>query len=663
MVAKEWQAALDMIEEHPDQGSEWQYGIELDRIEMHGNPQLWKRLPIHSACVLGAPVGVVEALHLAYPKGVVTKDPFSGALPLHLACRHSAPPDLVKGLVMTYPIGARVADGVGRLALHQACLSGASRLTFTYLLKANPQAVLLKDDKRRTPLQYAKTNPTVKRDTVELLEMVYYFLQKHPAVEDDYKFDGFHSPHRIQQGPIVSGFFEEEESVMGTSQPRADDELKKVVSIGTESSKEEEEEEGKQRSGSDGHLETLTRVGISGILKDRGQSDNIICLNDAPRSVTFFLESTTTADNEVIPWDPILCPALEDEGVDLSLDNVAKESDEKMGGAYLNSEGVQTSAVEDEEIHSTTSSDESLANDGSVADDQVSEADKAAGSDASSSGNASAAADQGTNEASEAAVSISSHDDDDESRSNKNAAESKMSWLEVHLLARVASAHKRADPVESAMADDRSASRDKLVDRPSFSSVGSDQTLWHCNSSKSSPIPVKNEQNGTCINASIQAGMIAHPKLTFPLDIFIAVNQIDKTEMSSDETFKGARSNTSTSVSSESPESYLVQKRNDESIQGESIAHTKDCSALDLGDFISFNQIDKTGLSSDEAAIAASSIASSEASTTDESGLDPKTSASSELPVMAVCLVQERDNHLSPTHSPEQEERMDICSW
>lgn len=91
---------------------------------------------------------VIDALIWAYPKGICTKDPFSGSLPLHLACRHSAPPELVKCVVMAYPTASRIEDMVGRLPLHMACLSGASRLTFIYLLKAFPHAVILKDDRR-----------------------------------------------------------------------------------------------------------------------------------------------------------------------------------------------------------------------------------------------------------------------------------------------------------------------------------------------------------------------------------------------------------------------------------------------------------------------------------------------------------------------------------
>jgi hypothetical protein len=347
MAAKEWQAALDMIEEHSIHGSEWQYGIERDHSESHGNPKLWKRLPIHSACVLGAPIGVVEALHLAYPMGVVTKEPFTGALPLHLACCHSAPPDLVKGLLLAYPIGARVIDGLGRLALHQACLSGAPHLTFIYLLKAYPHAVLLKDDKSRTPLQYAKTNPAVKRATVELLELVLYFLEKRPTIEDDYKFSGFHSPRQIQRGSVLSGFFEEDESVIGTSQPCADEDLNNMVLIGPEAPREKE---GEHQCGYDGHLEKLTRVRISDTHKGSGQRESFICLDGVPRSVASFPESTTTADNEVIPWDPIFCSALEDEGVDILSDSVAmhtEESDDEAEGTHLKSEGVRSYTIQD----------------------------------------------------------------------------------------------------------------------------------------------------------------------------------------------------------------------------------------------------------------------------------------------------------------------------
>lgn len=534
MVANEWQAALDMIEEHPEQSSEWQYGIELAPHETGDSPQLWKRLPIHSACVLRAPVGVVEALHLAYPIGVLMKDPITGALPLHLACRHSAPPDLVKGLVMVHPAGARVADDVGQLPLHQACLFGGSRLAFTYLLQAFPHAVLFKDDKSKTPVQYAKANPTLRKETVELLEMVHYILEKQSAFEGGCNFKGCLAHRQIQRvegkGSIVSGFFEEEESVMGRSQPVEFE--KKLASIGMELPK--------------GEL-----------------SASHICLEGSATSVIHFPdEAMSTADKELIIYR-----AMNNDEGDILPDNDSLhigESDEESELSHLNTEGFQVATEEDlQPIDNLTSANESEENDGSIADEQVvKEAEltdevkrtgtaQAAGCETSSSYDLPTSADQVTKEAEVAdelgpsgplqtgkvTVSFVSHDDDDLG-TNKDVAEKRMSWQEAGLMSLLASRHEVVKPAESAEGPVRyllestqaetfphevitvkadipngwSMEKDKVGENePDMlsscnSSIASDLTIWHCNSSfqsskkeqetlgSSEPFQVENEQ-------------------------------------------------------------------------------------------------------------------------------------------------------------------------
>ena len=242
MLTRDWESALSIIEEQPKDARKWQYGIELDRIESMNSAGMWKRLPIHSACVLHAPIGVIEALHWAYPKGITIKDPFNGALPLHLACRHSAPPELVKTIIIGYPEGSCITDDIGRLPLHLACLSGASRLTFIYLLKAYPHAVLVKDDRRRSPLQYAKQNPTLKAETVELLELVHHFLEKQHVVEDDYSFEGFQSPRRVSHcsddGSVVSGFYETRSVASPRPCSNTDDDLDSSPLSGSQASED-----------------------------------------------------------------------------------------------------------------------------------------------------------------------------------------------------------------------------------------------------------------------------------------------------------------------------------------------------------------------------------------------------------------------------------------
>lgn len=244
MLTRDWESALSIIEEQPKDARKWQYGIELDRIESMNSAGMWKRLPIHSACVLHAPIGVIETLHWAYPKGITIKDPFNGALPLHLACRHSAPPELVKTIIIGYPEGSRITDDSGRLPLHLACLSGASRLTFIYLLKAYPHAVLVKDDRRRSPLQYAKQNPTLRAETVELLELVHHFLEKQHVVEDDYSFEGFQSPRRVSHcsdgGSVVSGFYETRSVASPRPCSNTDDNLDSSPLSGSQASEDKE---------------------------------------------------------------------------------------------------------------------------------------------------------------------------------------------------------------------------------------------------------------------------------------------------------------------------------------------------------------------------------------------------------------------------------------
>ena len=242
MSLQDWEVALALIEEDPRQAAEWQYGIELDRIETQvDEPQLWKRLPIHSACVLHAPIGVIEALNLANPKGISTADPVTGSLPLHLACRHGAPHNLVKAVVVAHPVGAQVADNAGRLPLHNACRAGASRLTFIYLLKAYPRAVLIKDERRKTPLHYAQMNQSMKEETIELLEMVKHFLERQSPEADDYKFEGFTPSRRhlhVDQYTRRSGFFDDDFAV-DRKKPAADEEVATPDSPGSEPSQSE----------------------------------------------------------------------------------------------------------------------------------------------------------------------------------------------------------------------------------------------------------------------------------------------------------------------------------------------------------------------------------------------------------------------------------------
>jgi hypothetical protein len=177
--------------------------------------------------------------------------------------------------------------------------------------------------------------------------MVHSLLEKQPAFEDDYNFKGFFAPRRIQQVEDQgSGFFEEEEeSIMGISQLRADDELeKKLAPIGIESPKEEVS----QWSGSDDvHVNKLTRLPVSSAINNGGKSASLISLDGSPPPsvASFPNESTTTADNELI-----LCPVMDNVDGDVLLDKNSlhiRESDEENEHSHLNAEGFQSASEED----------------------------------------------------------------------------------------------------------------------------------------------------------------------------------------------------------------------------------------------------------------------------------------------------------------------------
>jgi hypothetical protein len=173
LLARDWKAAANLVSVEPDQASEWQYGIEMDPVDS-AEPKLWKRLPIHQACRLGAPLALVELLHAVYPPGIAAPDPYSGALALHYACRFQASQNVVAALARHYPAGARVQDHRGRMPLHLACISDAPAGVMYALLKAHPAAVSNRDEKGMTPCEYAKGKDDggLEPETVALLDRV-----------------------------------------------------------------------------------------------------------------------------------------------------------------------------------------------------------------------------------------------------------------------------------------------------------------------------------------------------------------------------------------------------------------------------------------------------------------------------------------------------------
>ena len=180
VLKKEWKGASQRSNSFPDEAATW-----IVTKGFNGNLRF---LPIHKACVLNPPEGLIETLIAAYPDGAKSRDQdgwlpihcacFYGAsgkvvdtllvaspkgaqckddegrLPIHYACLKNAPDGVVKALVTSYPKGCMSKDDDGRLPIHHACSKGAPDGVIESLLKANPKSAQTKDDQGRLPLHH-----------------------------------------------------------------------------------------------------------------------------------------------------------------------------------------------------------------------------------------------------------------------------------------------------------------------------------------------------------------------------------------------------------------------------------------------------------------------------------------------------------------------------
>eukprot|EP00546_Thalassionema_frauenfeldii_P006325 CAMPEP_0178925682 /NCGR_PEP_ID=MMETSP0786-20121207/18058_1 /TAXON_ID=186022 /ORGANISM="Thalassionema frauenfeldii, Strain CCMP 1798" /LENGTH=612 /DNA_ID=CAMNT_0020600611 /DNA_START=249 /DNA_END=2090 /DNA_ORIENTATION=- len=147
--SQEWEEAYYLLQDDPELAHGWQYGIELDGT---GEPQLWKRLPIHNACRYGAPIALLVFLLRLNPD--FTADPYTGSLPIHLACRYSPYPETIQLLLSHDPSCAKKENNTKQLPMHLACISGSSKTVIQMLLKSYPAAVICKDKDGKTPLDH-----------------------------------------------------------------------------------------------------------------------------------------------------------------------------------------------------------------------------------------------------------------------------------------------------------------------------------------------------------------------------------------------------------------------------------------------------------------------------------------------------------------------------
>jgi len=91
-----------------------------------GGKLRWRMLPLHAVMIFKCPYDVVEAIFLAAPNCVQSKDD-RGMLPLHLAFRHAALDDVINLLITSCTSTIKVKDRKGRIPLECATGNQSSR--------------------------------------------------------------------------------------------------------------------------------------------------------------------------------------------------------------------------------------------------------------------------------------------------------------------------------------------------------------------------------------------------------------------------------------------------------------------------------------------------------------------------------------------------------
>lgn len=183
LLQKDWEGALSLAEDDPEQAKEWFFGVDdqldpsIDEIP-ESECEVWKRLALHIACAYRAPVGLVEVLLHANPDGATSCDPRSGDLPIHLACQHKASYRVIKALLNHSPITTKAVNSRGHSPLHHAVLAKAHYAVIELLVQTDPESILATDQDEQTPLELARKAYGRNSIIVRLLEMVKLVLEK-----------------------------------------------------------------------------------------------------------------------------------------------------------------------------------------------------------------------------------------------------------------------------------------------------------------------------------------------------------------------------------------------------------------------------------------------------------------------------------------------------
>eukprot|EP00567_Pseudictyota_dubia_P012140 CAMPEP_0197435746 /NCGR_PEP_ID=MMETSP1175-20131217/3281_1 /TAXON_ID=1003142 /ORGANISM="Triceratium dubium, Strain CCMP147" /LENGTH=239 /DNA_ID=CAMNT_0042964855 /DNA_START=239 /DNA_END=958 /DNA_ORIENTATION=+ len=160
---QDWGIAQAECQARPRLAGKW---IETDAFS--GN--FSSALPLHLACSLRPPEGIIQTLVVSYPQGVKSKETAYGRLPIHVACRYGASFEVIQALLLYHPDGAKEPDDMGRIPLHYAISNQAHLSVIELLLETFEDSVKVADIRGWLPVHAAVTrgSPEVVRLLVEI---------------------------------------------------------------------------------------------------------------------------------------------------------------------------------------------------------------------------------------------------------------------------------------------------------------------------------------------------------------------------------------------------------------------------------------------------------------------------------------------------------------
>lgn len=146
-----------------------------------------KRYPLQRAIALGATLDVIEQMYTIYPPAMQdSSSPFSRSTPLHSACAYQASFDVIKFCLQKFPEAAHMQTKYGYTPLHNACEYGKPCIDVIQLLiKANKQALTIRNRLGKTPYETAANNPNIDPTILEVLRNEQQSVAESPPVETE----------------------------------------------------------------------------------------------------------------------------------------------------------------------------------------------------------------------------------------------------------------------------------------------------------------------------------------------------------------------------------------------------------------------------------------------------------------------------------------------